>query len=97
MEISPEHPSSAAVTGSAKVGRDQLSESSTKRATTIQWDEETIAEHDKERGTRQKVVERLMIFISSQQSSHITSHHITSSHLTSPHLTMQYITLYQID
>ena len=28
-----------------------------KRVTSIQWDEETIAEHDKERGTRQKIDE----------------------------------------
>jgi hypothetical protein len=28
-----------------------------KRPSRIQWDEETIAEHDKERGTRQKVDE----------------------------------------
>ena len=36
---------------------DDISGSGKKRGPHIQWDEETIAEHDKERGTRQKIDE----------------------------------------
>mmetsp|Transcript_10 Transcript_10/g.10 ORF Transcript_10/g.10 Transcript_10/m.10 type:complete len:213 (+) Transcript_10:57-695(+) len=38
-------------------GSDKERDSSQKRRTTIRWDEETIAEHDKLRGSRQKIDE----------------------------------------
>lgn len=100
MEISPEHPSSTTVAGSGRVllgGGGQITESSTKRATTIQWDEETIAEHDKERGTRQKVVfykEGFLCYLS-HLTSFLLSYHLISPRLISPHLTTQHLTIYQ--